>query len=531
MRRKLAVKVKANTEPAQIPAPQLLLVAEAPHKVFLRNLRDLISAPKQPKLRLTTWPAKFWPDVFVERPLPWRSLGQSYAGHVVAIAAVLGMFQLWPSRSRVIPAAVFSSRDVVYYDAAEYLPPLNTGVAKKRTVRKGDPVKSAQPIISVPPEADNHTQTVVTPPKIQLRREVPLPNVVSWADASMPVSASPHPSAELKLPRLTTDVVAPAPDVSLDRMKRSAHLDSAVVAPAPDVSFSGSRRTGDLNIARSEPVAPAPKVSLQEQSTRRGQPSLGSVAAVPPPPSLPGAAGTSGSRMIALGIHPLAPSTKVESPAGNRRGSFAATPDGKPGASGAPESTTGKTASSNAAGSKSDGLPSGLQVGAGPKSSTSASQIVADARPPRAEPAPSFDNPSELDRQVFGGRRSYAMTINMPNLNSSGGSWVIHFAELKEDGKGELSAPVAEHEVDPGYPTELMRQNIGGTVTLRAVIFSDGSVGEVRVLRGVDDRLDDYARSALARWHFRPATKNGSAVPLEAVVMIPFRPVRSRPSF
>ena len=31
------------------------------------------------------------------------------------------------------------------------------------------------------------------------------------------------------------------------------------------------------------------------------------------------------------------------------------------------------------------------------------------------------------------------MALNMPNLNSAGGSWIIRFAELKEGGeKGEL---------------------------------------------------------------------------------------------
>ncbi len=40
-----------------------------------------------------------------------------------------------------------------------------------------------------------------------------------------------------------------------------------------------------------------------------------------------------------------------------------------------------------------------------------------------------------------------------------------------------------------------MRRNVQGTVTLYAVIRSDGSVGEVRVLQGVDDRLDAYAKA------------------------------------
>jgi len=122
------------------------------------------------------------------------------------------------------------------------------------------------------------------------------------------------------------------------------------------------------------------------------------------------------------------------------------------------------------------------------------------------------------------------MSLNMPNLNSAGGSWIIRFAELRPNGpQGDLIAPVATQKVDPGYPIELMRQNVSGNVTLRAVIRSDGTVGDVTVLNSVDDRLDDYARSALSHWRFQPATKNGSAVDLEAVVTIPFH--TGRPGF
>ena len=69
-----------------------------------------------------------------------------------------------------------------------------------------------------------------------------------------------------------------------------------------------------------------------------------------------------------------------------------------------------------------------------------------------------------------------------------------------------------------------MRQNVSGTVILYAVIHADGTVGSVRVLRSVDDRLDQFASEAIAKWQFQPATKNGSAVDVEATFWIPFRP-------
>jgi TonB family protein len=137
---------------------------------------------------------------------------------------------------------------------------------------------------------------------------------------------------------------------------------------------------------------------------------------------------------------------------------------------------------------------------------------------------------------VFGDRKFYSLSLNMPNLNSAGGSWIIRFAALKPDGtathpladdpQADLSSPVATRKVDPAYPLELMRQNIGGTVILYAVIHSDGTVGGVRVLRGVDERIDQYAGQAIAKWQFQPATKNGAAVEVEATFWIPFRPTR-----
>ncbi len=99
----------------------------------------------------------------------------------------------------------------------------------------------------------------------------------------------------------------------------------------------------------------------------------------------------------------------------------------------------------------------------------------------------------------------------------------MRFAELEDNpAPGQLRAPAVTSKSDPGYPAEIIRKRIEGTVTLYAVIHRDGGVSDVRVLRGIDDRLDENARAALTRWHFRPAVKNGVPVDLEAVIYIPF---------
>jgi TonB family protein len=562
------------------PVAELTLLVTLPpwHRVFLRNVRDLLWLRRKPPLRLVSRPASFWPDVFVPTRLPWTRFLQSSLGHIVVIAALWGWSQLWPQRPHLMARPVFHSSDVIYYQASEYVAPLNTGGTHARLAKKGEPEYAAQPIISVPPEADNRTQTIVAPPNLKLEHDVPLPNIVALGRSTptIPAAAMTNSPTDLKLPALPTSVVAPPPDVR-SALKQTPVLADSVVAPAPQVNTAisrravnapqaaivepplevandASRRLTDINIGRTQVVAPAPQLPMGEQRAVASIAALGNTGAavVPPPPSVQGSMSSGDGRLIALNLHPTAPSGPVDVPAGNRRGTFAATPEGKPGAAGTPDIPADNHHAATGIGGSHDGtsgVPPGLFVGTSPNlginsavaggpqgvlkaKSSDNSALLASATPPRVSSVPrrSSEMPatptSELERKVFGFRKSYSMILNVPNLNSAGGSWVMHFAELKEDEKkGDLVAPVATQEADPGYPLELMRQNVQGTVMLSAVIRSDGSVSEVRILRGVDDRLDQYASAALARWRFRPATRNGDAVALQAVVMIPFRPM------
>lgn len=119
----------------------------------------------------------------------------------------------------------------------------------------------------------------------------------------------------------------------------------------------------------------------------------------------------------------------------------------------------------------------------------------------------------------------------MPNLTSSVGSWTVRFAELNPPEHGQpqsdLSAPEAITKVDPAYPQDLMHDRIEGVVVLRAIIRSDGSVDDVRILEGFDQRLNENARTALQKWRFRPGTKDGVPIDVEAVVRVPFKVPRS----
>lgn len=605
----------ADELPCAAPVPQLLVKLPSRPRVFFGNLWDLVFPRRLAPLELCSAPAAFWPDVFVTRGLPWKRFLQSGAYHFIAGALLIGLTHLFALQPRVAPIATFDHSQVIYYQALEYLPPLDTGDESNARPRKADPEFSRQPIISVPPEADNREQTIVALPSVELKRTVAMPNIVAWSDrAEKPRLAIPPAPLTLAAditrlaPRMESSVVGPPPDAARLAYRRNASalqrsvaappadlrassatagfhdLQPSLIAPPPNVESASTRQLGDLNIAPSPVIAPAPQLPLSARRTiSAGRSALraGSPPVVPPPPSL-SAAGSSGAsvgsgpQVIALNLHP-AVDAPADPPAGNRRGTFAATPEGHAGASGVPGSTLGdgtsNTASRGSVDSKGNAgesprkgttdLPSGLYVGnaaakASPVSADPTHKVpensvnpnlvasvrtprVSSTRPPQSESATKL---SEPERAVFGNRKFYSVTLNLPNLNSAGGSWVIRFAELNHGSSNQesdnhdpnapaanLSQPTATRKVDPAYPAQLMRENVSGTVILYAVIHADGSVGDVRVLRSVDARLDRFAREAVTQWKFEPATKNGSPVDVEATFQIPFRPPSLRTNF
>jgi len=550
-----------KAEPS-IPDVRLLVPVEPRSRVFFCNLRDIIRPRELPPLDIESAPTAFWPDVFVHRGLPWSRFLQSSACHVLALAVIWAGSRFLALQPHTIVQTPFAHADVVYYTPSEYLPPLDTRSPEQAPASHADPEYSAQPVISVPPDASNRSQTIVAAPWLQLPHDVALPNIVALSgDPRLPIAPAPAvPVSQISrlTPQMERSIIAPPPtaerDIQESAQKTLQAPQPSVIAPPPALDAASNRRVGELNIGHSAVIAPAPQLSVDAQRTIPGGRSAlhaRSPEVIAPPPAL-GASGRSrsGGGMVALNLHPAvgAPPTP---PAGNRRGAFAATPEGHRGASGTPGSD-GKSNGNGAGKKNGSDLPSGLYVG---KTSTSGApvagdpapknpnyvnpKLIANARPPqiRTSQREGDTKLSEPERAVFGNRKVYSLSLNMPNLNSAGGSWIIRFAAIKPDANpgsahfgeappDDLSSPTATRKVDPAYPLELMRQNLAGTVILYGIIRTDGTVHDVRVLRSVDERLDQFASKAIAKWQFQPATRNGSAVDVEATFWIPFHPTR-----
>src|SRR5438445_3176958 len=466
-------------EIAAASKPTLLVQLEPWHVGFVGNLRDLLLR-RNVAHDSEYSPAAFWPDVFVVAGLPWRRFFESTICHCLLILLMWGVSQIFSRGTKPEVHSPFDRSSVIYYTASDYLPPVDTGGRRQRR-GVGAPEYARQPIISVPPESDNSAQTVIVPPKIKLEHDVRMPNMVAWVKTpvAVPIAATARLSAQLALSNLTTAAVAQSPELSDVEDRHAPKLSESVIAPPPQITDTRSSRI----TAPATPAIIEPPPQIGVSVTRKvGDLNIGHTNVVAPAPQLPVAQ----QRISA---------TQIQAVLGQRKMEVVPPPP-----------SLRATEASNIGG-----------------------RIIALSIHPAALNVPVPEGSAlAVDKEVFGPRKFYSMSLNMLNLNSAGGSWVIRFAEIATNNnsakdRAELVAPEAIQKVDPAYPAELMRQNVEGTVTLYAVIHSDGTVGGVRVLRGVDERLDAYASTALSRWHFRPATKNGSAVDLEAVVVIAFR--------
>lgn len=84
--------------------------------------------------------------------------------------------------------------------------------------------------------------------------------------------------------------------------------------------------------------------------------------------------------------------------------------------------------------------------------------------------------------------------------------------------------PFASNPV-PKYPAAALRRNEGGTVLLRVIVGSDGTPTDIDVAQRSGSReLDRAAITAVRKWQFNPATRNGQPVASTVEVPIEFRP-------
>ena len=88
----------------------------------------------------------------------------------------------------------------------------------------------------------------------------------------------------------------------------------------------------------------------------------------------------------------------------------------------------------------------------------------------------------------------------------------------------EVTPPKVIKEIAPHYTPAAMKAKVQGSVFIEAVVRTDGTVGDVRVVRSLDKQhgLDEQAVQAVKEFRFTPGKKDGVAVPVIVEVQMSF---------
>ena len=87
---------------------------------------------------------------------------------------------------------------------------------------------------------------------------------------------------------------------------------------------------------------------------------------------------------------------------------------------------------------------------------------------------------------------------------------------------GNIDPPLKIFSPQPLYTEEARRAGIQGVVILEAVVDADGTVRNVKVLKGLPMGLDRSAVDAVMTWRYQPATMQGRPVPVYFTFTISF---------
>jgi TonB family protein len=87
-----------------------------------------------------------------------------------------------------------------------------------------------------------------------------------------------------------------------------------------------------------------------------------------------------------------------------------------------------------------------------------------------------------------------------------------------------ITMPVPRYEERPQYTPAALDARVQGDVLLEAVVLTDGSVGDVKVVESLDETygLDQQAVDAMRRWTFEPGMRDGEPVRVAVKVQMTF---------
>jgi TonB family protein len=470
-------------------------------------------------------------------------------------------------------------KKIVWYRLSDRLPEIAPEAAERRPLRAR--IKSPQTLVAGARDDATPAPMIYAPePPEPTPKPVELPNVIAIAppkpvrpfvappdvrrDPAAPaLSEPPRVEAKLDVQPLSIDLKGPKPaprafvPPPVARMARQASLmlpeapearqmvieANALALPAPSLrprprdfvppsaklvesapvalpaapEVSGPR--GEIHAALPRTFVPPPNRPVDRSAPAVGEEGPAIRAAITP---------TAETTMAIVGLNP-ANTRELPAPPASRPAGFSAGPVMRKDGSSASDDNAGmlNVPGLTARGGAKDTVPT-LQ---GIFSATSKENLMAAARltgigsAMKNPPDPRAARVSEAPDPRLAGRVIYTVAIQMPNVTSFSGSWLVWFAErepLPGSPAVDMRAPSPLRKVDPKYVAAAVAERVEGSVRLAGVIRKDGRVDGIALVKHLDDRLDRTAQEALAKWEFTPATRNGNAVDVDAVFEIPF---------
>jgi hypothetical protein len=427
-------------------------------------------------------------------------------------------------------------KKLVWYSVPKKLPEVSAqeriGTFPKPRAAK----KSEVAIIATAPKPKSVKQFIWQKvPKIQIRQDLPAPNLIARAAMAIPAPPPPpEPKPKIDKPD-TQGVKSPQPNISPpapngDVNKAQPIQAQPVEVPTPRKAFvppPPSQHPPRLVIPVQTADVPVPDASITGAPMARatlpegiGAPSF-SNGAPPPPNAPPGPANAAGNGKVDIAVVGLHPNDKGAVPDGSRPGQFSQAP------------TVGELATGEVKGGV--GVPN-LTIhddrnAVPPPHVDSPRKIVLYADRLRSLPVSTLSVPLRAASRTiplrieerFKGRDVYSMVIPIENIVGYSGDWIIWFAERDQQpgGAPTVLAPIPLRKfesvdpVPPGARTEIR-------VQFQAVINKEGKFDRVVLLRNLSPALEAAVLRDLKAWEFKPATRDGVPVDIDVVLEIPF---------
>jgi hypothetical protein len=480
-----------------------------------------------------------------------RPLGASFLLHCALLAVLVYLPQAIPANASAL--SVPTSAYKIYYRVPLLTPakmPLiapkgpggraGSGSIPTRLPRLGSTAPHPNmTIVSNPARPDNFRQTIYqpsSPPELRIATDQKVPNIVLGHVLDAP-----------KAPLNPND----AKPSTVDRRVAAIDAPSVSTEPSPPGPLMTFLKPTEDHPQLAIPVANGGG-PIQRSSQGTG--------------GARGAASAEGAGLIALGVDPAAPGTNFSLPGGNRWGQFSVAPPsgsmGSPG--GDPKGDVGGGTGdrgSGLGGDMSTGVGSGGSGGGGGNSGTSGpvsvsgsgtsasaigvldASLTASMVYPVAAPAIRIRrNALIIAAGPTGGGllnaygalkcgKIYSIFLPMP-----GKSWSLQYCDKSGAGQNQsnsagstfvqMDQPIMPPDFDPEHRFDFKRvavpvEKSQRSIILKGVIDTDGTVQHLVVYQGVMPEMDEAARIAFSRWHFKPAMKDGKPIEVEILVGIP----------